>query len=409
MYYSFYMNERMLLDNWKYYQEKGECNWLLKKTLMNDDTRTPAEKLEFYLANRRVVNEYSEELKEQAEQMYAAGGVEGNDKKENYLDTFYIDYDIKNVLNRGQLNKYMNYLKFKERSGQNLIEHMNRKPKHKLRENTVITIYQDDLKFIREIRKYYELTVPQIEILFGLIFFCRMNGDEKTNLSTEFRKKQFIGCFKRARIQDFDYIIEEVDAFRKTDDSDYIYYYYDVNKYSKAIKIDVTLRNNKLDLTKMAHKYIPDILDKRYCEMCLHPFEPTSNRQKVCKNCKKKADAIKANYRKIKQRYKEANGEDACCGKCTDCIKTDCMNWLNYWFDEFSYRCSMYKEEMKYPYPRCDYTIPKDEEEAILDKMIYDIQYVMTDEEKERIIPWDISNKYIKHLKKDYFTWKKDK
>ena len=46
---------------------------------------------------------------------------------------------------------------------------------------------------------------------------------------------------------------------------------------------------------------------------------------------------------------------------------------------------------------------------VILDKMIYDIQYVMTDEEKERIIPWDISNKYIKHLKKDYFTWKKDK
>lgn len=42
MYYSFYMNERMLLDNWKYYQRKGECNWLLKRTLMNDNTRTAA-------------------------------------------------------------------------------------------------------------------------------------------------------------------------------------------------------------------------------------------------------------------------------------------------------------------------------------------------------------------------------
>ena len=58
MYYSFYMNERMLLDNWKYYQKKGECNWLLKRTLMNDETRTAKQKIAFYMENRRVVNTY---------------------------------------------------------------------------------------------------------------------------------------------------------------------------------------------------------------------------------------------------------------------------------------------------------------------------------------------------------------
>ena len=69
MYYSFYMNERMLLDEWKYYQKKGECNWLLKRTLMNDSTRNAEEKIQFYFDNRRVVNNYSEFYKEQAEQV----------------------------------------------------------------------------------------------------------------------------------------------------------------------------------------------------------------------------------------------------------------------------------------------------------------------------------------------------
>lgn len=377
MYYSFYMNERMLLDNWKYYQEKGECNWLLKRTLMEDNTRTPAEKMEFYIANRRVVNEYADELKQQAEQ---------------YLDVFYIERESKNVFNQGNLRKYVNYLKFKEKTDKNFVECMNRKPKRKLREHTAITIYQGDLDYIKDVRKCFNgVTIPQIEIMFGIIFFCRMNGNKKANLSTEFKKKQFLGCFKRARMQDLDAVLDKFSYFDRTQDNDYSYDGY--NGDLNPIEIKVTLSNNKLDLTKMAHEYIPDILNNRCCEMCLELFEPKSNRQRVCSKCKKKADSIKAKYRKIKQRYKEAHG-DACCGKCTDCIQTDCSNWWSYWYDEFDHRCLMYKHENKYPYPRYEYPIPDDEQTAIFEKLIYDIQYTMTEEEKSKIIPWDISCKY---------------
>ena len=106
--------------------------------------------------------------------------------------------------------------------------------------------------------------------------------------------------------------------------------------------------------------------------MCLKPFEPTNNRQKVCDCCKPKADAIKANMRKVKQRFIQKNGKDACCGTCTDCIRTDCGNWWEYWANEL---------------PSMHNMTDAQKEEAI-NKMVYDIQNVYTKEEKSEIEPW---------------------
>ena len=386
MYYSFYMNERMLLDNWKYYQEKGECNWLLKRTLMNDNTRTPEERIKFYFENRRVVNHYSKFFKEQAKYVRdyiddLDGCFENETEMEYFLDNRYIndDYEIMDYgRNQKLFNMYRRYNDLQDSANELVIQHLSYAPKlnYKLREHEKIMLNKRDIKFIRECRKYNNLTVPQIEVLFGIIFFCRMNDSERANLDTEFKKKQFIGCFDSATMKDFEYITTHIYGIEIVD-GECIYYPYETIE-DEWIEIPVTRFNNKLNLSKMAHKYIVDISDKKYCRMCLKPFNPTNNRQKVCECCKPKADAIKANMRKIKQRYIQKNGKDACCGKCTDCIKTDCSNWWNYWANEMPCLSKMTQEQA--------------EEE--ISKMIYNIQNVYTAEQKSEIVPWDMIYKY---------------
>lgn len=402
MYYSFYMNERMLLDNWKYYQKKGECNWLLKRTLMNDETRTAKQKIAFYMENRRVVNTYSEFFKEQAEKVQEYiddldGRFENNVQLEYYLDHMYI-HDNYEIMDYGRtqknFNMYRRYNELKEHANDRVIRQLSFKPIPgvKLRDYNTITIYREDLKFIRNVRKHHRLTVSQIEILFGIIFFCRMYETENAHIGTEFQKKQFLGCFKSATRKDLDFVVDTVTGLEKLDDGDVVYD--DWHKYSVdgTIKIDVTLSNNKLNLTKMSHAMIRDILDKRYCELCMHPFEPANNRQRVCPACKAKYNRLRARMRKVKERYRAKN-PDACCGVCTDCVCTDCANWIEYWWDEFDWRCVKYKDRNNYPYPRGEHPIPEDELKQIMEQLKFDIKNVYTKEEKSKIIPWEMRYK----------------
>lgn len=399
MYYSFYMNERMLLDEWKYYQDKGECNWLLKRTLMNDNTRTPREKKKFYMDNRRVVNRYSDDFKEQAEMVeeeifYLEGCFENRWQMEYYLNHKYINDDYE-VMDYGRkqktFNKYRRYNELKKHANDKVERQLSFEPKPtaKFREHKSISISKADIKFIRYARKYASFTVPQIEILFGIIFFCRMNDSERADLNSEFKMKQFLACFDNATEEDFEYVVSRVQRLKKTGDNDIIYGGFDdwrikdsngkwTGEIEGWIHIPVTKYNNKLDLTKMAHKYITDISNKRYCEMCLKPFRPANNRQKVCEECKPKADAIKAKLRKTKQRFIEKNGKEACCGTCTDCIRTDCNNWWEYWHNEMP----------------CLKDMTDSQREEEINKMVYNIQNVYNEEEKSKIRPWDMIYKY---------------
>ena len=401
MYYSFYMNERMLLDNWKYYQRKGECNWLLKRTLMNDNTRSAAMKKAFYYANRRVVNYYSDFFKEQAEKVWwqcfdLQGRFDNKAQEEYYLDHLYINdgYEFMDYgHNQRVFNMYRRYNDLKEHANDKVNIHLSFEPikNAKFREYTDITIHKTDLKFIRNARKRCDLTVPQIEILFGIIFFCRMYDSERANLNSFFRKQQFIGCFDTATFDDLYYVgrnVPGIEIVEEEKSKEFIYHGFDTwyenhkDDYFDGsagwIDIPVTKQNNKLNLSKMARKYIPDLKDKRYCKMCLKPFKPTNNRQKVCEHCKPKADAIKAKLRKNKQRFIEKNGKDACCGKCTDCIRMDCKNWWEYWSNELPYLGNMTDEQ----------------KDKALDQLLYKIKNVYTDEEKSEILPWDMIYEY---------------
>lgn len=386
MYYSFYMNERMLLDEWKYYQGKGECNWLLKRTLMNDNTRSAAMKKVFYKANRRVVNYYSDFFKEQAEKVWwecfeVKGLFDNKAQEEYYLDHKYLndDYDFMDYgHNQRVFNMYRRYNDLKEHANDKVDIHLSFEPIKgaKLREHNFILINRKDIKFIRERRKYNDFTVPQIEIMFGIIFFCRMHGSEKAHLDTYFRKQQFIGCFDNATWEDFKYV---VDTVFDEEDGDVIYYAYkNIELGDDWLSYKVTRFNNKLNLSKVCRYFITDLTDKKYCRMCLKPFKPTNNRQKVCECCKPKADAIKANMRKVKQRYIQKNGKDACCGTCTDCTQTDCGNWWEYWANELPSFKGMTQEQI-------------DEE---INKMINNIKNVYTKEEKSEILPWHMIYEY---------------
>ena len=404
MYYSFYMNERMLLDEWKYYQRKGECNWLLKRTLMNDNTRTAEEKIEFYFANRRIKWEYPEFFKEQAEKVKEylwdmKGRFESEAEMEYFLDHRFINdgYEVMDYGHDQKLfNMYRRYIELEGNANETVIKHLSFEPKKnaKFREHKFILINDKDIKFIREARKYTTLTVPQIEVLFGIIFFCRMHDSERAQLNTEFKKKQFIGCFETATIKDLEYVVSHVYGITE-EDGDIVYpNFKNAELDDKWIAMTVTRFNNKLNLSKVARQFIKDITDKRYCAMCLKPFKPTNNRQQVCDCCKPKADGIKAKLRKTKQRYIEKHGKDACCGTCTNCTQVNCSNWWEYWYSEFDTRICEYKDKHQYPFPRRDYDVPEDVGNKILDELLYDIKNAYTDEEKSEILPWDIAYKF---------------
>ena len=99
---------------------------------------------------------------------------------------------------------------------------------------------------------------------------------------------------------------------------------------------------------------------------------------------KPKANEIKAKMRKTKQRFIQKNGKDSCCGKCTNCNRTDCGNWWEYWFDEILNR------------ERKDMT--EEQKEEALNQLLYDIKNVYTEEEKSKIVPWYMIYKYKRFL-----------
>ena len=408
MWYSFYMNERMLLDEWKYYQKKGECNWLLKRTLMNDNTRTAADKKAFYYNNRRVINDYPDWFKEQAEKVQEYcwdmhGRFDNQAQEDYYLDHLFLNdgYEIMDYGRKQRaFNMYRRYNELKEHANEKVNIHLSFEPIKgaKFREHKFVLMNDKDIKFIREARKYYDLTVPQIEILFGIIFFCRMHDSEKAQLDTRFKKLQFLGCFDNATAKDFEYVVDNIYGLELTEDKDVIYHRFSWTELDdKWIPWNVTRFNNKLNLSKVCKYFITDLKDKRYCAVCLRPFKPTNNRQKVCEHCKPQADAVKAKLRKTKQRYIEKNGKDACCGTCTDCTKTDCNNWWEYWFDELDNRWMDYMIENKWSYPRNSENIPQEEKDKILDKLLYDIENVYTKEEKSEIIPYEMKYKFKRY------------
>ena len=317
MYYSFYMNEKLALDEWAYY---NDCNWLLAHLLCKDNRKTIAEKLDFYMDNYHEIDEN--------QWWFDDDDLDADTFREDYEEyqqrkVMYVDYQPNHIFDMWEedmcerrKNKEAAFIKKTTR---------NRRMGVKLREIDKVILYKSDFAIINKAKKEYGLTEKQIQILFGLIFFSRMNNARWCRIGTDFKWKSFNACFDKS-ISPFDMIkildtglvtrvkvekgkafnqlgIEQADYLHIEAEDDFIYENFD-NQDEVAYEFVTTLQNNRLNLTKLAKEVIPNFKSK-YCTVCGKVFEPNSNRQKMCEECKEQTQKEQARLRKQKQRDRE--------------------------------------------------------------------------------------------------------
>lgn len=341
MWYTFYINERMVLDNWKYYQEKyKECNSLLRQLVLKNEDFSVSEAVDFYNNNRRIVNSKLRQLAENYDwywNFYVNEYLDIKDTLASEEDNYNtVRFALENSMdehfsNRGKycsityaefLDKIQHYEKnrhynFYKNKSDNWKNHV------KLRNITNVTIYKSDIRIIRDIKKKYHCTQEELEILFGMIFFSRMYDSKYCRIGTKFKYKQFCKClgnvsnsristtinkicdeygvFDRIHLDNSDESPEHYHFYFIGKQDDYIYKCFD-NKDEIYTVITVTDKNNKLDIQKM---YKQTVRDKniKYCSLCNRRFKPNSNRQKYCDDC---AVKMKAQGSKERQkRYRE--------------------------------------------------------------------------------------------------------
>lgn len=321
MYYSYYLNERMLLDNWSSY---NEGNWLLKQLLFTDSRKTVEEKIEYYLAHKKVKDvAFAEYYESDDFQQHYNQYLYEKDMHEMYLEDYGEENDVMAYVEFTPNAFYENYSRMKEYDDQ--LEAIftkgtirNAKLKKKLREVKEVVLYKSDILAAEEARKKYRLTELQSDILVGLIFFSRMNDCKYARVGTEFKFKQFKGCFKRTiKEEDIEavlstglfnlYVNEKKDIkndyYNYKAEKDYEYLGYD-NKDEVGFIYKVTPKNNKLSLTGI-HKVIIPNSDKKRCERCGNDFSPKNNRQKFCSTCQTEVRKEQARERKRRQRERE--------------------------------------------------------------------------------------------------------
>lgn len=319
MYYTFYLNERMALDNWEYYDD---CNWLLRLFLVKDRTKNIKTKMDFYLNHRHQYNEmdFSDDMKAVVDDYI--------DKKMMYEDYLEDPDGCGMVYQPFKKNKMLEYYANEIGGNDNIEMKFNYLKKRcetmnaYLREINEVVLYESDFKYLEETRKKDRLTVKQVKLLFGLIFFSRMNDCEWCRVGTSYKRKSFYACFDEYfEPEDLGVINEmfEPKAFDKIeaqnlgnrfqryrhveDEFDFRYRNF-MNKDKVAYVFQTTLENNRLNLSVLAEQLIPNLKNK-YCRECGQEFVPNSNRQCICENCREEVKRIQARERKRKSRNKE--------------------------------------------------------------------------------------------------------
>lgn len=329
MYYTFYMNEQLALDNWDYY---NECNWLLTNFLVKNEEMTINDKVSFYFEHRNVREENEIDYLRDNE-IFQEAYEEYMDKKylyESYLEEpddehlCYVGFEM-NAL-------FENYSKMTEWTDKRTVmdkfrnkESRNRKIGCKLRKIDEVIIYKSDIEYIERAKQEHGLTVRQVKLLFGMIFFSRMNNVKWCRIGTEYKLKSFLSCFDETiKMEDMYDIhgtfhlmeLDEDGCFMKgiemnrtwreylhiEDELDYIYPNFD-NKDEVAYVFKTTKENNRLNLSELAEQILPNIKEK-YCIDCGTEFTPNSNRQCRCEKCAKEHKKMQAKLRKRKQRNK---------------------------------------------------------------------------------------------------------
>lgn len=196
----------------------------------------------------------------------------------------------------------------------------------KLREVDEVKLYKSDFDAIARVKKEYNLTELETQMVFGLIFMSRMHDVRWCRIGTAFKKKGFYSSFDKyitpeekeavfatglfesatrdkgkarnmiKQRYDWDY----VEYLHIEDEYDWIYKNFD-NKDEVIWTFKTTLENNKLNFSKLAKEALPNFKYK-YCTVCGELFLPNNNKQKQCTECKEKYKKENARLRKQKQR-----------------------------------------------------------------------------------------------------------
>lgn len=267
-YTTFYCNENMLLDNWKYYHESN----LMLRNLLKRTSLSPIECATIYYERMRNPESVSYD-------------------RSHLIQTF----------GRG---------------------HKNNAP---LLDVHQVVLYQKDLDYITDARRLYHINWAQLRVLLGIIFFCRLYGRDTVALDTDFKMKRFGKCFDEQteimyhggpnwddgyntvrgmyELSDVHHLLYRTG----TDDIGCLYTYpnFALDKDDViAYTFNVTLENNRLNLSKVARK----LFDPKecYCTVCGEKYiAKRPNASLYCKECgakKEKLRIAKKNANRTKDR-----------------------------------------------------------------------------------------------------------
>lgn len=262
-YTTFYCNENILLDNWKYYHESN----LMLRNLLKRTTLSPIECATIYYERMR------------------------NPESVSYDRSHLIQ-----MFSRGRKN-----------NAPILDVHQ-------------VVLYQKDLDYITEARRQYHINWAQLRVLFGIIFFCRLYGTNMVALDTEFKMKRFGGCFEEQTEitycsgTNWDDGYNTVRGMRElsdvylllnrtsTDDIGCLYTYpnYSLDKNDViAYTFNVTLENNRLNLSPVVRELFNS--KECYCTVCGTQYiSQKPNASLYCKDCAIKKE--KARLAKIRKK-----------------------------------------------------------------------------------------------------------
>ena len=270
MYYDFYLNEQMLLENYK----KGELgNRALRRLIGRSGM--PADKCaDMYL-----------------------------ELFDNRLELYYDRYDV--VRNFEQCKSDKNEL---------------------LRVKN-IKVYRQDIEFIKEQIKKYNLAQQEQLCLFGIVMMCRILNTDTIDLTTEFKIKQFCGCFdsklysyqsKLGRWYETYYapwgmenVSDKYGILLRTDSEHtakkigcyYTYLNYELTDKTVDLEYVVTPDTNRLDLMQIYQdvglKYL------KFCSRCGKAFYSKESAIKYCDECSKivKREKTRERVRRYRARH----------------------------------------------------------------------------------------------------------
>lgn len=271
MYYDFYCDEQMLLDNFSYY---GESNRLLKR-LVAQSGNPPDTCADLYLS-----------------------------KMDNRKGLYYDRYDL--------------IVDFEKRCTKT----------NELKSIHKIVVYKQDVEYVKCAIKEYRLTEVERMSLFGIIMMCRILNTDTVDLTTQFKIQQFCSCFgdsisaKREigekwydsyhspvglkNICDKYHILLRIPSEKSVGKigCSYVYFNYELNDKTVVAEYDITKETNKLNLERIFRDLHIDKI--KYCECCGKEIYTKSNRLQYCKGCSDiiKRERTKERVRKHREKKK---------------------------------------------------------------------------------------------------------